>query len=128
MQKTSATLAACFTLLCIGAMRAQNDWLYLGQDQGASRYSDLKQIDTTNVQTLTHAWPFHTGSIVYLAASNGIYAIDGVTGDRVWKYPPAVYNDLLITLNRRFSSRPPIGRTDRFGTSEKCKIIKKVCR
>jgi len=102
MKNPSAALAACFALVSTGSIRAQKDWEYFGQDQGGSRYSDLKQIDATNVRNLTRAWTFHTGekaameatplvvdSVVYLAASNGIYAINGVTGGQIWKYPLA---------------------------------------
>ncbi|MBZ5624421.1 MAG: PQQ-binding-like beta-propeller repeat protein [Acidobacteriia bacterium] len=99
MKKTSVMLVACFILLCNSGIRAQKDWQYFGQDQGGTRYSNLKQIDATNVHTLTRAWTFHTGekaameatplvvdSVVYLAASNGVYAINGVTGQQIWKF------------------------------------------
>ena len=89
----------CLVLFCAGTSFAQKDWEYFGQDQGGSRYSNLKQIDVSNVQKLERAWTFHTGEkaameatpivvggVVYLAGSDGIYAIDGVTGGQIWKY------------------------------------------
>ena len=37
------------------------DWRHYGGDQGASRYSSLAQIDTTNVRHLQLAWRYETG-------------------------------------------------------------------
>src|ERR1041384_2522489 len=79
---------------------AQNNWVYFGQDQGASKYSTLTQINTGNVKNLKRAWTFHTGdksgffestplvidSVMYFSAQNGFYAIDAVTGRQVWKF------------------------------------------
>jgi quinoprotein glucose dehydrogenase len=79
---------------------AQNNWVYYGQDQGASKYSTLKQITTENVSTLTRAWTFHTGNpagffestplvidgLMYLSAGNAFYALDAMTGTQIWKF------------------------------------------
>jgi glucose dehydrogenase len=92
-----ATLAA-------GAMLwAQNNWASYGQDQGATRFSKLAQINASNVGTLEKAWTFHTGanaaneatpivvdSVMYLSASNGYFAVDAVTGAQLWKYDATV--------------------------------------
>ena len=77
----------------------QANWASFGQDQGASRYSKLTQINATNVQKLEKAWTFHTGAtaqnemtplivdgVMYLSASNGYFAVDAVTGTQIWKY------------------------------------------
>ena len=77
----------------------QSNWASFGQDQGASRFSKLTQINATNVQKLERAWTFHTGSqaqnemtplivdsVMYLSAANGYYAVDAVTGTQLWKY------------------------------------------
>ncbi|HZY07082.1 MAG TPA: PQQ-binding-like beta-propeller repeat protein, partial [Ilumatobacteraceae bacterium] len=77
----------------------QKDWVYFGQDQGATRYSTLDQITTANVARLKRAWTFHTGdkagffestpivvdSVMYFSAGNGFYAVDAVTGTQIWK-------------------------------------------
>ena len=82
-----------------GAVHGQKDWVYYGQDQGATRYSTLSQITTANVATLKRAWTFHTGdksgffestplvidSVMYFAAGNGFFALDAVTGQQLWK-------------------------------------------
>src|ERR1043166_849698 len=67
---------------------------------GASRYSTLTRINTSNVTQLKRAWTFHTGSgrfsgapmvidsVMYFSANNGVYALDAVTGTQIWKYVP----------------------------------------
>jgi glucose dehydrogenase len=78
---------------------AGKDWAYPLGDQGAQRFSSLKQITTENVAKLTRAWTFHTGagrfsfppmivdSVIYFSAPNGIFAVDAVKGTLIWKYP-----------------------------------------
>src|SRR6266498_442267 len=98
MKRPIMLMAAIF-VATIGIL-AQNDWMYFGQDQGASRYSTLAQINVNNVKNLKKAWTFHTGdksgffestplvinSVMYFAAGNGFYAVDAVTGQQIWKY------------------------------------------
>jgi len=67
---------------------------------GASRYSTLTQINTSNVSQLKRAWTFHTqsgrfsgapmviDSVMYFSANNGVFALDAVTGKQIWKYEP----------------------------------------
>ena len=78
--------------------RAQTDWPMFGHDPGASRFSPLKQINTSNVDRLQRAWAFHTGKpgsegipivvngVMYLAAANGIFALEPETGKQIWRY------------------------------------------
>jgi quinoprotein glucose dehydrogenase len=40
---------------------ADSDWPVVGGDRGSSRYSDLSQINRTNVDRLEVAWTYHTG-------------------------------------------------------------------
>src|SRR5436190_8493593 len=79
---------------------AQNNWTGFGQDPGGTKFSTLAQINTNNVKDLTRAWTFHTGDksgffestplaldgVLYFSAANGVYAVDGVTGQQIWKY------------------------------------------
>jgi quinoprotein glucose dehydrogenase len=90
----------CRTLLafCVVAS-AQTDWPTYGHDPGARRYSPLKQINTGNISRLQRAWTFHTGKpgseaipivtggVMYLAAANGIFAIEPETGRKIWHHP-----------------------------------------
>ena len=87
-------------MLSGGLLHAQSNWASFGQDQGATRFSKLNQINTSNVQKLAKAWTFHTGatnaqnemtpvivnSVMYISASNGYFAVDAVTGTQIWKY------------------------------------------
>ena len=96
--RLAAGLAAALALAA--TVTAQNDWMYFGQDQGATKYSTLTQINTGNVGNLKRAWTFHTGddsgffestpivvnSVMYFSAQNGFYALDAVTGGQVWKF------------------------------------------
>jgi glucose dehydrogenase len=99
MKKPIVVLSTGVALAALAHVHAQKDWASFGQDQAATRYSTLKQIDTTNVKNLTPAWTFHTGekaaneatplvvdSVMYLSATNGYFAVDAVTGTQIWKF------------------------------------------
>jgi glucose dehydrogenase len=100
-------------LICVGvagvvslaqnasAPEAGRNWASPQADGGGTRFSTLTQINTANVQQLKRAWTFRTGSgrfanapmivdsIMYFSAPNGVFAVDAVTGQQVWKYAPA---------------------------------------
>jgi quinohemoprotein ethanol dehydrogenase len=80
------------------------EWVSYGRDQAETRFSPLKEIDTTNVSRLglTRVWPttalgaleatplVHDG-ILYGTVSYGIiFAYDLRTGERIWQYDPEV--------------------------------------
>jgi glucose dehydrogenase len=87
------------SLVCVASLAAQNNWVQVGQDPGATKFSTLAQINTDNVANLKRAWTFHTGdstgffettplvidSVMYINAQNGFYALDAVTGAQIWK-------------------------------------------
>ncbi|MDH3282615.1 MAG: PQQ-binding-like beta-propeller repeat protein, partial [Gammaproteobacteria bacterium] len=92
---------------------AGNDWLHDQGDPGATRYSTLSQINAANVTELERAWTFHTesgrftgapmviDSVMYFSAPNGVYALDAVTGEQLWKYaPPAPPADAAVARFR----------------------------
>jgi glucose dehydrogenase len=92
-------LAASAALAGGNCMWAQANWASYGQDQGGTRFSNLKQITAANVKELQPAWIFHTGaegpneatpivvdSVMYLSAPNGYFAVDAVTGKEIWKF------------------------------------------
>ena len=90
---------AVATLLWSSRLAGQNNWVSFGQDQGGTKFSTLAQINTSNVKDLKRAWTFHTGdksgffestplvidSVMYFSAANGVYALDAVTGQQIWK-------------------------------------------
>src|SRR6476659_5092181 len=99
-----AALAAVVSSLVVAQKvgPAGNNWPSPQGDPAGTRFSTLTQINTSNVTSLERAWTFHTGSgrfavspmvidsVMYFSAPNGVYAVDGVTGEQIWKFvPPA---------------------------------------
>ena len=86
------------TSFALAIVRAQTDWPMYGHDAGARRFSPLKQITPANVSGLQRAWTFHTGKpgsegipvvvggVMYLAAANGIFALEPETGKQIWHF------------------------------------------
>ena len=85
-----------------GYFSGDKDWPeYLG---GADRnhYSNLSQINISNVSTLEPVWEFHTGDsgqvqcnpiivgnrLFALTASNHLFALDAATGKEIWRFAP----------------------------------------
>lgn len=81
------------------------DWLTYGKSQAETRYSPLKQIDTSNVNHLGLAWTYVVGAggsnqeATPLVWNNTIYgisnwsvvfALDAVTGKQLWRWDPEV--------------------------------------
>ena len=94
------TRYAALLLLCLSAP-AQTGWPSYGNDPGAMRFSNLRQIDSANVSRLALAWTFRTGKpgseavpvivdgVMYVTAPDGVYALVPETGDLLWKYDAA---------------------------------------
>ncbi|TAJ94149.1 MAG: hypothetical protein EPO31_08240 [Gammaproteobacteria bacterium] len=100
------------------------DWLMFSRTYDAQRYSPLDQIDKSNVGRLSMAWgrglpagriesiPLAYNGVVYMIVPGGsVQALDGATGDLIWKYDRpmddvlksssrsknlAIYQDLII--------------------------------
>ncbi len=74
------------------------DWLTYNGNLSANRYSELKQIDTSNVGGLHLKWlfpiphfglevtPLEAGGVMYVTGPNQVYALDALTGAQIWKY------------------------------------------
>src|SRR5439155_12816562 len=100
MKTRVVTIAGGLVLALAAMLSAQNNWASWGQDPGGTKFSTLAQINTDNVKNLKRAWTFHTGDtsgffestpiaidgVLYFSAGNGVYAVDGVTGQQIWKY------------------------------------------
>ena len=97
----AAVMAAVVTgVVAQSVSRAGRDWASPQGDPAGTRFSTLTQINTNNVASLTRAWTFHTGSgrvsvspmvvdsVMYFSAPNGVYALDAVTGEQIWKFTP----------------------------------------
>ncbi|MGH9722425.1 MAG: pyrroloquinoline quinone-dependent dehydrogenase [Bryobacteraceae bacterium] len=81
-----------------------SSWLMYGRNYSAWRYSDLAEINTRNVASLTPKWIFQTGApgslqstplvfdgmMYFTGASNAAYALDLLTGRALWRYSKPV--------------------------------------
>jgi len=78
------------------------DWITIDRDLAATRFSPLDEIDATNVAGLQQAWtfalggrggsqavPVALGGVLYIPAQNEIVALDGDTGEPVWRFEAA---------------------------------------
>src|SRR5207245_1376872 len=58
----------CLFICCVAfansaAQKGRGDWRFYGHDPGGMRYSELKQVNRSNVARLQPAWIYHTGEI-----------------------------------------------------------------
>jgi quinohemoprotein ethanol dehydrogenase len=79
-------------------------WLTRGRDFGETFYSPLDQINDQNADEIGFAWQYFTGTkrgleatpifvdgVLYVTGNWGIvYALDGRTGEEIWKFDPEV--------------------------------------
>src|SRR3984893_646521 len=96
----------------IAAQTLPAEWRFYGGDQAGTRYSNLKQIDRSNVAALHRAWTYHTGELdlglrnasfqasfsctplvvdglMYLSTpSSRVIALAAETGKELWKFDP----------------------------------------
>ncbi|MFO0808593.1 MAG: pyrroloquinoline quinone-dependent dehydrogenase [Gemmataceae bacterium] len=86
---------------------ADRNWICVGGDRGCSRYSQLAQINRSNVDQLEVAWTFHTGEVkngvgrtiectpvvvnerMYVStADRRVVALNASTGAVLWDFDP----------------------------------------
>jgi len=80
-------------------------WLTYGKSQGETRYSPLKQINSSNVKRLGLAWTYELGAgggnqeatplvwnntIYGITSWSVVFAVDGRTGKQIWRWDPEV--------------------------------------
>lgn len=86
----------------------QSNWPSYNGDYTGRRYSSLTQITPQNVAEIRVQWIFHSqsagnlevtpvvvGGIMYITASNDLYAIDGRTGEVLWHHARQVTEGLV---------------------------------
>jgi len=84
------------------------NWTSYNGDYTGQRYSRLQQINVANVSKLRPAWVFHPGNtqnlevtpvvvrgLMYITASNDVFALDAQTGREVWHYHRPISAGLL---------------------------------
>src|SRR6267154_2082485 len=87
------------------AGRTGEEWLTYGLTQGETRYSPLKQIDTTNAKRLGLAWSYVMGAgggnqegtplmwnntLYGITTWSVVFALDARTGKELWRWDPEV--------------------------------------
>jgi alcohol dehydrogenase (cytochrome c) len=111
------------SLLFLASSAAQDDagsWKTYGKNSFGWRYSELSQINTSNVARMTPQWIFQTGvpgnsetsplvidGLMYFTApSNNAFALDLRSGKSIWHYrktPPKSLNLCCGEVNRGFA-------------------------
>ncbi len=128
-------MAAISPLAAAEAPRsAAGNWPFYGGDAGGSRYSQLDQINKTNVAQLKPAWEIHTGDVsdgsdgrsksefettpiviagtMYLTTPfNRVLALDPETGQQKWNFDPKIdlhlhYSEGLVNRGVAFWPGP----------------------
>ncbi|MDO8939195.1 MAG: methanol/ethanol family PQQ-dependent dehydrogenase [Methylicorpusculum sp.] len=89
------------------------NWATWGGNYQGTRYSELKEINTSNVKTLQPAWTFSTGVLrgheggplvvndtlyIHTPFPNTVYAIDQKTQSVIWEYTPQQDADVTIPV------------------------------
>lgn len=99
-----AGVAAVDDARLLAADADTGNWLTHGRTYDEQRFSPLEAIDASNVAGLGLAWSFETGTkrgleatpivvdgVIYTTGTwSVVYAIDGRTGELLWKYDPEV--------------------------------------
>ena len=99
----------------VGATENESDWLSYGRDYKENRFSQISQINKTNVTDLNLAWaldldvmrgfeatPVVIDGIMFLTGPwSVVYAIDARKGSLIWTYDP---EDVMLFLAIRMMS------------------------
>jgi alcohol dehydrogenase (cytochrome c) len=98
--------------MLINADKDQQNWLHYGKDYEMTRYSGLSQINRDNVKSLKPAFNLSFGVLegqdsqavavngtLYVTTSfNRVIAVNGTTGDILWKYERELPGDVFPKL------------------------------
>lgn len=117
---TALTLAATASLLGCdvqqepgGGLSHPERWLTYSGDYSGQRHSPLTQITPANVGQLQHEWTFepgdarpleatplvYDGTLYFSGLSNTVWAIDGRTGQDIWRYDRELPKGLRLCCN-----------------------------
>lgn len=97
--------SACLPVRASSGMGGAEDWAHHGGGADESSYSRLDQITSRNITKLGLAWwldlegevtleatPLAVGGTLYFTGSrSAVYAVDGTTGQLLWKYDPEIW-------------------------------------
>jgi alcohol dehydrogenase (cytochrome c) len=105
----------------VHSSRQPENWLTYGGDYSGRRYSELQQVNATNVSRLAPAWVFQTqlagkfettplvinGIMYFTGPDDHGYALDARTGRAIWRYErnlPAKIPACCGRVNRGFAA------------------------
>jgi quinohemoprotein ethanol dehydrogenase len=85
------------------------EWMTYGGTYSEQRFSELTQIDASNVGRLGLAWfadyetnqdqqgsPLYIDGVIYVSTARDVlYAFDGKTGKQLWEYNPLIHGERL---------------------------------
>ena len=88
--------------------RLGSNWPQHNGDYTGQRFSPLKQINTSNVGSLTRAWAFETRTaikattlmvdgVVYFSVPDNVWAADARTGKEIWHFSRTSFGDHLAS-------------------------------
>ncbi|MGD8790610.1 MAG: PQQ-dependent dehydrogenase, methanol/ethanol family, partial [Burkholderiales bacterium] len=94
--------------MLLNADKDQQNWLHYGKDYQMTRYSGLSQVNRDNVKSLKPVWNLSFGILegqdsqavavngtIYVTTSfNRVMAVNGQTGDIIWKYERELPGDV----------------------------------
>ncbi len=98
--------------MLLNADKDQQNWLHYGKDYQMTRYSGLSQVNRDNVKSLSPVWNLSFGVLegqdsqavavngtLYVTTSfNRVIAVDGESGDIIWKYERELPGDVFPKL------------------------------
>ena len=96
----------------LNAAKEPGQWLTYGGNYEEHRFSQLKQIDATNIATLGLDWfadydtnlqqtgtPLYVDGVVYVSTAwSKVYAFDAKTGAQLWQYNPKVPGEWAVNV------------------------------
>ena len=102
------SVAPMVTAVDLNAQPVGENWTSYNGDYTGQRYSRLQQINVANISNLRAAWVFHPGNtqnlevtpvvvrgLMYITASNDVFALDAQTGRELWHYHRQISSGLL---------------------------------
>jgi alcohol dehydrogenase (cytochrome c) len=107
-QSASVTVSPQVTADDLTAQPITENWTSYNGDYSGRRYVNLNSINTSNVANLAAAWVFHPGNtqtleatpvvvrgLMFITASNDVFALDARTGRQIWHYQRSISEGLL---------------------------------
>lgn len=102
--RAQETLAGLDTAAIVANAAETKNWPSYGLDYEETRFSRLKGINTENIAELGLAWstsldstrgveatPLVVDGVIYVSSSwSVVHAVDGITGEELWRYDPEV--------------------------------------